>query len=153
MLPAFTVPRALAGIVSRAPQLPPTLALVAALNLALGRVLPREPLAPLTGRRLALVVSDAGLRLEFVFTPRGFRPAIGAGEADVRISASLRDFLALALREEDPDTLFFSRRLLMEGDTELGLLVKNTLDAIELPRFELAGLAPVRVIERLMRLR
>lgn len=29
------------------------------------------------------------------------------------------------------DTLFFSRRLLMEGETDLGLLVKNTLDAID----------------------
>jgi hypothetical protein len=33
--------------------------------------------------------------------------------------------------QEDPDTLFFSRRLAMEGDTELGLLIKNTLDAID----------------------
>ena len=31
------------------------------------------------------------------------------------------------------DTLFFSRRLSMEGDTELGLIVKNTLDALEFP--------------------
>ena len=41
-----------------------------------------------------------------------------------------------ARREEDPDTLFFSRRLMMEGDTELGLVVKNTLDALELPVLE-----------------
>ena len=32
----------------------------------------------------------------------------------------------------------------MEGDTELGLLVKNTLDGIELPRFDPARLAPAR---------
>jgi len=31
----------------------------------------------------------------------------------------------------DPDTLFFSRRLTIDGDTELGLLVKNALDAID----------------------
>ena len=31
---------------------------------------------------------------------------------------------------EDADTLFFERRLVMEGDTEFGLLLKNTLDAI-----------------------
>jgi predicted lipid carrier protein YhbT len=31
----------------------------------------------------------------------------------------------------DPDTLFFSRRLTIEGDTELGLLLKNRLDALE----------------------
>jgi predicted lipid carrier protein YhbT len=38
--------------------------------------------------------------------------------------------VALALRREDPDTLFFSRRLVLEGDTELGLVVKNALDAM-----------------------
>ena len=43
----------------------------------------------------------------------------------------MRDYLALALREEDADTLCFARRLLMDGDTELGLLVKNTLDAVD----------------------
>ncbi|PJC12345.1 MAG: sterol-binding protein, partial [Comamonadaceae bacterium CG_4_9_14_0_8_um_filter_60_18] len=52
----------------------------------------------------------------------------------------------LARRQEDPDTLFFNRRLAMEGDTELGLLVKNTIDAIELPVFNLAQLHPRHVL-------
>ena len=42
--------------------------------------------------------------------------------------------LALALRREDPDTLFFKRRLVMTGDTDLGLVVKNALDAIDWSR-------------------
>ena len=29
-----------------------------------------------------------------------------------------------------PDTLFFTRRLVLEGDTELGLEIKNALDAL-----------------------
>jgi hypothetical protein len=37
----------------------------------------------------------------------------------------------LATRREDPDTLFFNRRLCIEGDTETGLHVKNLLDALE----------------------
>ncbi|MGZ5103328.1 MAG: ubiquinone anaerobic biosynthesis accessory factor UbiT, partial [Usitatibacter sp.] len=45
-----------------------------------------------------------------------------------------RDFAAIAARVEDADTLFFNRRLVVEGDTEVALLVKNTLDAIEAPR-------------------
>lgn len=63
------------------------------------------------------------------------RPA-GAG-ADVTIAADADSFLQLANREIDPDTLFFQRRLAIEGDTELGLEVKNFLDAVdtdELPR-------------------
>ena len=149
-VPAFTVPDSVATLVSRLPPLPPTLALVAALNLALGRILPRDSLEPLRGRRLALVVTDAGLQLTVTLTDRGFRPAPGAQPADVRISACARDFLALALREEDPDTLFFNRRLRMEGDTDLGLLVKNTLDMVELPCLDPAALSPVRWIERLL---
>ncbi len=38
----------------------------------------------------------------------------------------------IAAHKPDPDTLFFQRRLVIEGDTELGLYVKNLMDAIEL---------------------
>ena len=57
------------------------------------------------------------------------RPTASGAPYDLRISASTRDFIALALRQEDPDALFFDRRLLMEGDTDLGLVVKNTVTA------------------------
>lgn len=130
-LPTFTLPKPVASIGARLPQLPPTLALIGGLNLALDRILPRDTLEPLTGKRLQLKVTDAGLALRFTFTPRGFRPLFDPRQPDLTISATTRDYLALALREEDPDTLFFSRRLLMEGETDLGLLVKNTLDAVD----------------------
>ena len=58
------------------------------------------------------------------------------GAPDLTIRAHASDFIALARRSQDPDTLFFNRRLSMEGDTELGLMVKNTLDAMELPVFD-----------------
>ena len=141
-IPDFTLPALFARLGQRLPQLPPSLALISALNLALGRLLPREPLTPLLGKRLAIRVSDAGLTLRFAYGERGFRPSFGPAVADLTISARARDFLALLTREEDADTLFFSRRLQMEGETELGLLVKNTLDAIELPRLELHQFAP-----------
>lgn len=73
--------------------------------------------------------------------------------ADVTLSATAHDFLLLAQRQQDPDTLFFSRRLSMEGDTELGLVVKNALDAIELPVLDPRqwkhALAPRTVLGRL----
>jgi len=141
-VPDFTLPALLARLGRRLPQLPPSLALIAALNLALGRLLPREPLTPLLGKRLAIRVSDAGLNLRFAYGERGFHPSFGPGAADLTISARARDFLALLTREEDADTLFFNRRLQMEGETELGLLVKNTLDAIELPRLEWRQFTP-----------
>ncbi|MFN3987729.1 MAG: SCP2 domain-containing protein [Rhodocyclaceae bacterium] len=131
-LPAFTLPGVVARVLAHLPQQPPAFALVTALNLARGRILPEDALAPLEGRRLRLHVRDAGLTLDFTLAAGGFRtlPARPAAP-DLTLSANLRDYLALALREEDADTLFFGRRLLMEGDTELGLLVKNTLDAVD----------------------
>ena len=132
-IPAFTVPKPVAKLVSRLPQQPPTRLLTLALNLALDRVLPRDTLAPLSGRHLQMRVLDAGLTLDFSLDEKGFHRFAPdqPQKPDLVISATTRDFIALALREEDADTLFFSRRLRMEGDTDLGLLVKNTLDAVD----------------------
>ncbi|MGX9417050.1 ubiquinone anaerobic biosynthesis accessory factor UbiT [Vibrio sp. RC27] len=52
--------------------------------------------------------------------------------ADVCFSGTLNDLVLIAGRKEDPDTLFFQRRLSIEGDTELGLEVKNLMDSIDL---------------------
>lgn len=57
--------------------------------------------------------------------------------AEVTISGNWREFLLLASRQEDPDTLFFRRRLQIDGDTELGLAIKNMIDSLDpddLPR-------------------
>ncbi len=143
------IPAPLGALAARLPQWPPTLGLVTALNLALDRLLPRDNLAPLVGRLVSLKVLDAGLTLRFTLTARGFRPVVSSNPADLTISAKASDFLALALRQEDPDTLFFNRRLVMEGDTDLGLLVKNTLDAVELPRLSPEQFAPSRVLAAL----
>gem|GEM_PF-245800 len=72
--------------------------------------------------------------------------------AQLRISGKLNDFVTLALRKEDPDTLFFQRRITIEGDTEMGLAVKNIIDAVdmeELPRSMRNGLAVANHIYRL----
>ncbi|MDR2001220.1 MAG: SCP2 sterol-binding domain-containing protein [Zoogloeaceae bacterium] len=148
-LPDFTLPAPLMRLGAHLPQTPPTLALIAGLNLALGRMIPREPLEPLLGKRFVIRVTDAGLSLRFAYGSRGFKPIFDAAPPDLTISAKSRDFIALMTRAEDPDTLFFSRRLLMEGDTDLGLLVKNTLDGIELPRFDATRLMPAEALRRL----
>ena len=65
-----------------------------------------------------------------------FRPLFTVPETpDLIFRANLSAFLQLAARQEDPDTLFFNRSLSIEGDTELGLVVKNMLDAMEWPKF------------------
>ena len=51
---------------------------------------------------------------------------------DVSFSGNLNDLVLIAGRKEDPDTLFFQRRLSIEGDTELGLEIKNLMDSVDL---------------------
>jgi O2-independent ubiquinone biosynthesis accessory factor UbiT len=54
------------------------------------------------------------------------------GGPDIICPAGSRPALKTTGPRLPANTLFFSRRLVMEGDTELGLQVKNTLDAIDL---------------------
>ena len=50
----------------------------------------------------------------------------------LEVAAALNDLVLIAGRKEDPDSLFFQRRLRIEGDTELGLELKNLLDGLDL---------------------
>ena len=112
------------------PELPPALALCAALNVALRTgLLSRSALEPAVEKRVRIELDSPRLGVTVSLHGRGFLPA--RGQPDVVVRAAPRDYLALALRREDPDTLFFSRRLAIEGDTELGLVVKNALDAVD----------------------
>ncbi len=43
-------------------------------------------------------------------------------DADVSFSADASDLLMIAARKQDPDTLFFQRRLVIEGDTGWGCM-------------------------------
>lgn len=86
-------------------------------------------LTELDGKRFCLHVEDVPLILTFQITTDGLLPARGAPHVTLR--GSLREFAALALRREDPDTLFFQRRLAVEGETETGLHLKNLLDGWE----------------------
>lgn len=141
--PSF--PQPLSWLIERLPTLPPSFALTRVLNLVLHEVICKGDLEPLYGKRIAIRVTDAGLRLYFSVHPTGFTPTDASGTPDLAISATMHDFYLLATRREDPDTLFFNRRLVVEGDTELGLVAKNTLDGVELP--SLATLQPGRVLE------
>ena len=98
----------------------------------------------LEGRRITLDVEDLGVVLTLSLEDQRLVLTREAGEATIR--GGWREFLCLATRREDPDALFFQRRLLIEGDTELGLMVKNLLDSRE------EGLAQGRLGDWLARL-
>lgn len=145
--PAF--PAYIAKLASRLPTWPHSAALSVALNLALDRILPRDSMEPLRGKRVRIRFSDSGLAAQVLYDGRWFRPEPAAGHADVIVSAAAHDFRLLATRREDADTLFFARRLVMEGDTDAGLVVKNTLDAVDWPRLEPADFLPHRALPKL----
>ena len=85
----------------------------------------------LEGRWLSIEVRDIGLKW-FTSVQNERLIVSDAEQADVSFSADASDLLMIAARKQDPDTLFFQRRLVIEVDTELGLYVKNLMDAIEL---------------------
>ncbi len=111
------------------------LAVGSAANLLLRKQLQDGQLEFLEGTTLGIAISDLGYL--WVLSKRGTALVACRGPTvpDVTIRGGSRDFLLLAGRREDPDTLFFQRRLVVEGDTELGLQVKNLIDSIDLDQF------------------
>lgn len=144
----LVIPAPLGKLLGRLPTFPGSLLFVTALNLALAKQLAPDVAQLLKGKKLRLRVTDAHWAFDFVWRHGRFVVSHNTGEADLTISASAHDFVQLARRQEDPDTLFFNRRLAMEGDTELGLLVKNTIDAIEMPMLDPAQFKPTQLLSQ-----
>ncbi|MBL8418466.1 MAG: SCP2 sterol-binding domain-containing protein [Dechloromonas sp.] len=135
-IPKFRLPGFVAGIGEKLPQWPHGLALVAGLNAALKmKLLPESELTALDGKLFRVQVRDTGGTAHFTFSGGLFRPVFRPErEPDLAFAANLSAYLQLLTRQEDPDTLFFNRELEITGDTELGLIVKNMLDAVEWPK-------------------
>ena len=111
-----------------------SLALVSGLNLFLRRKLPADLFDQLQGKEVEIALKRAGARAAFRVQGRHFVPIRPSGSPHVRFRAAARDFALIAARAEDADTLYFNRRLVVEGNTEAALLIKNTLDSVEFPR-------------------
>lgn len=125
------LPRLIAAIGARLPQYPHSVALAVGLNLALKPRLAADTMAMMHGRSIGIRIEDAGIDLRVRLGDWGFVPLSGETRPEVCFSASAFDFYLMVRRLEDPDTLFFNRRLKIEGDTELGLVVKNALDGVD----------------------
>ena len=86
----------------------------------------------LEDRWLKVEVRDLGLQWFISYQDQTLVVAEHCEHHDVSFSGECNDLVLIAARKEDPDTLFFQRRLRIEGDTELGLEVKNLMDSIDL---------------------
>ncbi|MCM0147750.1 ubiquinone anaerobic biosynthesis accessory factor UbiT [Photobacterium galatheae] len=86
----------------------------------------------LAGRTVAIAVEDIDWQFTVTLVQERLAVQPAVAEPDAVMRAASRDLLRIAARQVDPDTLFFQRRLKMEGDTELGLAVKNLLDSLDM---------------------
>lgn len=117
-------------IVQRLPMQPPAFALAAALNRWLLPRLPADARQALSQRCVEIAVTDLGLVLRLRLTQRGFGLTPAGSPPVLRIAAAAPAYWRLLRGVDDADRLFFDRALVMQGDTEMGLVLKNTLDAI-----------------------
>jgi len=107
----------------------PVLSMV--LNQAFREPLQHGELEFLEGSRIRIKVADLNVNWLIEVGSQRFNPGDRGLAEDVCISGDSLDFILLATRRADPDTLFFQRRIRVEGDTELGLGIKNTMDAMD----------------------
>ena len=138
--PRYVLPAPLGAMLARLPAYPGSWVVARALDRVLAPHLPADVRAALEGRKLRLRVLDARLTFDFEWRRDGFIASTPHRTPDLSIGACAHDLLLLARRQEDPDTLFFARRLALEGDTEVGLLVKNTLDALDASALDFGAL-------------
>jgi predicted lipid carrier protein YhbT len=118
------------GVVRRLPPQPPSFVAALLLDRVLLPRLDESARRALAGRVVEVEITELGLRVRLRLGERGFATASDRQPAVVRIRAQAAALWRLVRGEDDADRLFFERALVMEGDTEYGLILKNTLDAI-----------------------
>jgi len=106
--------------------------LVTALNKMFANEIKDGELDFLQGKVVSISIEDAGIQYRFTLSSDKLVAADKSSSADLVLQGTVYNYLLLASRQEDTDTLFFSRRLHMQGDTELGLYVKNFLDGLDM---------------------
>ena len=128
LLKLIPPPRRFAPLLRRLPAAAQARFLERAMTRVLAAPLSAGTLAFLRDRRLGIDVTD--LDLHWVVGLHGDRLVVAGGTPEASVRGSATDLLLLAARQEDADTLFFQRRLVLTGDTELGLTARNVLDRL-----------------------
>lgn len=82
-------------------------------------------------RIVEIYVKDIDLSLFLTLENGKLKSLRSPQKPDVTLSATGDALVLLIYSKVDPDTLFFNRKLMVKGNTELGLHLKNFLDTIE----------------------
>ena len=128
-------PRTLSPLLRRVPQRWHAHLLQRAMQHALADPIRSGELDFLSTRTIGIEATDLGLAWSVGLRDGALQVVDDAAEASVK--GTVTDLMLLASRAEDADTLFFQRRLVLTGDTELGLLARNTLDRLDWERIPL----------------
>jgi len=90
-----------------------------------------ERLQPIAGKRFSIKIADLGATLLLTVRPNDVTVKIvrQAPPCDVGVEGTLPVLIALLEGDLDGDALFFSRDLLINGDTEALLTLRNALDS------------------------
>jgi len=134
-------PRSLARIATRMPRRLNHVVVEQLLNRVFAEQIEEGDFDFLQHRVLQVEMIDAGLFVAVSFAQNrmqcryfGGQP----GDSDVMLSITVSDAIDLIQQQVDPDTLFFQRKLRINGNTELAHHVKNTIDTLNpavIPRF------------------
>lgn len=127
---AGRTPPLVRDLVRRLPPSPPSFVAARALDRLLWPRLPADARRALAGRAVHVELTDVGIRLQLRLGPDGFGVAPDTDRPVLTVRAGSAALWRLASGADDADRLFFERALVIEGDTEYGLILKNTLDAI-----------------------
>lgn len=147
--PVATVPPLVSSLLRPLP-LPPLQFFLSAVMRRIVRHHPRvfERLGPYAGKRYGLDPSDLPLAFVLDTTPRS--PKVIAVRSlpdrlDARISGPLLALIGMADGSYDGDALFFSRTIVVEGDIEAVLALRNAVDdaGVDVLREGAALLGPV----------
>jgi len=101
------------------------------LNTLFAEALAEDELSFMKNRKININIEDTTLHFCLYLNQSKLIVESHTARPDLSISGKTYAFLLLGTRKEDADTLFFRRQLKSEGDTELGLFVKNFLDGLE----------------------
>lgn len=129
-LPSLPPPERLAILLRAVPYAWHARVLEVTVNRVLAAALQSGKLDFMRDRRLAIEVTDLDLRWVLAGSETGLYVCARDAKAEAAVCGKAIEFLLLASRMEDPDTLFFQRRLAVTGDTELGLTARNVLDQL-----------------------
>ena len=128
---AGLLPRAARDIAGRVPEPVIRPVLQRFLNHALQQPLAAGEFDFLSGRTVTISAPDLDQSITLTVLESRRLHLLGTKDGETTISATAKDFLGLVAGDIDPDTLFFQRRLRIDGNVALGLETKNTLDRVD----------------------